>query len=664
MKRVTLLKLSLINFRGHKDLSIDFGEKTEIAGDNKKGKSTVFDAFVWLLFGKDQFDRKDYEITPIIEGNKLNRLDSEVCATIDTGRESLTLKRVLHPKWVRRRGTSEEVFDGYETLYWVNDVPKKAGEYKSIIDAIIDETVFKLITHASAFLALNWQKQREFLFQIAGTASDHEIASSDPRFAELLEMLNGKKLKDIKDELRATKKRLNDELERINPRIDQTSRLMPANRDFEMIEKQLKIVNDQIREVDDQIADRSKSIRSQYEDIQAKQGEINSLKTKQREILNNATNQAHQDAFAANQQRNELSNQFTTATRKLDSAINEVDESKRSLAILHQKAENKSKELEQLREDWVKENAKEYTAQAGCLICPIFKTECGDPAAKGKHSEAQQAAETAFFEAKERKLNQINQEGANKKDELQSMEGRIKDAEKYLKEAEQKLATAQSEHEALKLKIVEMPIAQPKQVVASELQEWNELEKSINEIHESISNVKAVETADLQEKKKELNATRDDLLKNLADRDLILKHESEIQKLQDEAKKLAQQIADIENTEFTINDFNKLKIEECDRRINGLFKIVRFQLFDKTLDGNEFETCIPTNKAGVPISVTNSAERINAGLDIINTLSGFYNVSAPIFCDNSESVNEYINAGSQMVFLKVTKDKELTISTK
>jgi hypothetical protein len=109
-------------------------------------------------------------------------------------------------------------------------------------------------------------------------------------------------------------------------------------------------------------------------------------------------------------------------------------------------------------------------------------------------------------------------------------------------------------------------------------------------------------------------------------------------------------------------EFTKVKIDDCERRINGMFQIVKFQLFDKTIDGNEYECSIATNKQGVPISATNTAEKINAGLDIISTLSTFYNSSAPIFCDQAECNNNYLLNGSQMVFLRVTKEPVLTIS--
>jgi hypothetical protein len=142
---------------------------------------------------------------------------------------------------------------------------------------------------------------------------------------------------------------------------------------------------------------------------------------------------------------------------------------------------------------------------------------------------------------------------------------------------------------------------------------------------------------------------------------------AEIERLKNEGREISQQIADLEKEEFTIKEFTKIKIDDASKRINSMFDIVQFQLYDWTNENKEkpeewFEACIAKNKKGVPISVTNAAEKINAGLDIINTLSKFYNVSAPIFCDGAESNNHYIDAGSQMIFLKVTTEKELTIS--
>ena len=103
----------------------------------------------------------------------------------------------MHQKWVRRRGTSEEVFDGCETLYYINDVPLRAGVTKQNCE-IIDETIFKMITNPSFFLSLNWKEQREQLFRIAGTVSDEQIAATNKDFKDLLDEISGKSMQEFK----------------------------------------------------------------------------------------------------------------------------------------------------------------------------------------------------------------------------------------------------------------------------------------------------------------------------------------------------------------------------------------------------------------------------------------------------------------------------------
>lgn len=669
MKKVNLKQLTLINFRGHKDLTINFSDQTTISGANRVGKSTISDSFSWLLFGKDQFDRKDFEIIPIIDGKKLDRVDSEVIAVIDYDGREMSIKRVLHQKWVRPRGQSVEKFDGCETLYYINDVPLKASEFKGRIDMMIEETVFKLITNPSAFLSLHWQKQRDFLFQIAGTITDAEVLenmatlTNKDAITNLTNILNsGKSLIEYKKELSARKRKLNDDLANIQPRIDQTAKLMPDSVNFSEIEKQIAAIDLQIAKIDEHIADSSKAIRGQYDEIQTKQGEISALKTKQREVVHAAQQKAQQEYFKAKDLVADSQNKINSAQNKLSSAKRSLEEDRANLQSYEVKINSKNAEASKLRGDWNTENAKEYEAKDGCLICPVFGSECGDPSAVGKHTEAQQIAKDAFFKAKESKLQQIHSEGVAKVNEIKELEKLTESVKTKIVNSEQYVNNCKIELEELQKQTEGQPVlTAPAQVNAFDLLEWKELEAQIKQIESTIQEVAPVDNSELNNKKAELVASRDLLKKNLTDQDLVIRYKAEIARLEKEGSDIAQQIADLEKQEFAIADFTKAKIEECDRRINSLFEIVKFQLFDKTNEGNEFEACIPTNKAGVPISVTNTAERINAGLDIIRTLSNFYNVSAPIFCDGAESVNQYMHTGSQMIFLRVTTEKALTV---
>lgn len=661
MKQVKLKSLSLTHFKGHKAISIAFGDSTTISGDNRMGKSSIFDAFTWLLFGKDQFDRKDYEIFPIVDNKRLDRVDTEVVGTLSVDGSIITLKRVFRQQWVRPRGASEEVYKGNETLFFVNDVPKKAGEYKAVIDGIIDEGLFKLITNPSAFLEMHWTKQREILFQIAGTVSDAEIAASNPKFKTLLDTLNGKPLVEFKKEIAARKRKLNESMDDIQPRIDQTARLMPEAKDFEALERELSEVDAELVMISKQMTDRSEAIRGQYTDIQEKQGKINALKSQQAEIIQQANAKAQQEAYEANQQRAELEQSVATALRKLRNAETEREDVRRSAERLAQQVNTTLTEIESLRQRWSDENEREYKGKDGCLVCPVFGHECGDITASAKHQEAQEKAKAAFMSEKEVKLDAINELGKSKVQELETLNQRMEVVEANLKQLSTDIETLDREHETLKQQLDSTPIVQPKEVKAVELTEWVKLSEEIRAIEATISEVKPADNSDILPRRQELTERRDGLKQQLTDRDTIARLQQEVKRLQAEGSSLAQQIADLEQQEFTVAEFTRAKIDESEGRINGLFQIVRFKLFDTTNDGNEFEACIPTNALGIPIAATNTAEQINAGLDIINTLTQFFGAKAPIFCDRAESVNEYIAAGSQMVFLRVTKEKTLSI---
>lgn len=665
MKKVQLKEMHLVNFRGHKNLKVSFSNETTISGDNRLGKSTVFDAFIWTLFGKDQFDRKDHEIIPIIDNKRADRIDPEVTVVIEFENREMSLKRVMHQKWVRKRGTAEEVFDGCDTLYYINDVPLKAGEYKARVDLIVEESLFKLITNPSSFLSLHWTKQREFLFQIAGTISDNEIAATDPRFAQLLEMLKGEKLAEFKKSLSARKKKLKEDLENIQPRIDQTSRLMPEMADYSAIEKELANVDEQMKAIDEQLSDRSKAIRSQYEEIQGYQKQINDLKTKKQNIINEATTKASQEANEHNNQGLTLSSTALNIQMKLKLARADRELLVKEILGKEKQIANLEEDKKQLRKEWEDENAKEYNEKAGCLTCPAFGHECSDAHAISQHNNDKEAAVNKFFDAKQKRLNSINEEGMNKAQMQGDLETLIAGLKAELVTSEANVLNLEADYKEATEKSDSFQKIEPKPVYAQEIPECVEIQKNINSIQTIVEELEAMQTidnSDLTAKKQQLNGRRDELKSQLSAKDTIEKYKAEIKRLEAEGAQLSQQISDLEKIEFTIEDFNRVKIEEADKRVNRQFEIVKFQLFDKTIDGNEFETCIALNKAGVPISATNTAEKINAGLDIIRTLSRFYNVSAPIFCDGAESNNNYLSTDAQMIFLRVTKEKQLTIS--
>ena len=193
MATITLKRLTLVNFKGVRNLTLDFNHVTNIFGDNGTGKTTVFDSFMFLLFGKDSTDRKDFEIKTLDKNNKvIPQIEHEVSAIIDVNGEEIIIKRILKENWVKKRGSLDAEFSGNVTEYFWNDVPKQQKEYQDKIASILDETVFKMITNPLAFNSMKWPDKRSALIELVGNVSDAVIAGNDKMFVDLLAKLTNK----------------------------------------------------------------------------------------------------------------------------------------------------------------------------------------------------------------------------------------------------------------------------------------------------------------------------------------------------------------------------------------------------------------------------------------------------------------------------------------
>ena len=650
MKRVTLKSLTLCNFKGEKERTTNFNpDVTTISGGNGLGKSRHFDAFIWLLFGKDSKDRKDYEIKTRIDGQELHNVECSVTGVIEVDGEEITLKRALMEDWVKPRGQVERVFKGNHTECWWNDTPVNVGEYAKRIEAIIASSVFKMITNPAFFVNMPWKLQREQLFQLAGTVTDAEIAARKPEFAALLDKISGKSLADFKAEISARKGRLKEELEQIQPRIDQTYKMMPENEDFNAIEVQIGMIDNEIKDIDRSIADMTATIRKMYEAEQEKQKKVNDLKSQCQKIIFKATEDAQKAAFEANSRRREIESTISSKEREIAFNRREIESGRKEIERLEAEIKKLKAEQDDLRGKWYEENGKAYNGET---ICP----HCGQELPVAMVEQAREI----FIKEQVCKCNDLNDKGMLLGTRIKDLEARIKEVQANIENVA--VDSINAEIEKLKAEFCQLPVVDAAAVVPESIPEWVELQEQIKVIEATISTEKAVSDVTMteSEKKSELNEKRDALKKRLANRDAIKKYENEIERLEARAKELAQQIANAEKEEYTIEQFTRTKIDECETRINSMFKFVTFRLFDYTLENNAVETCIPL-VGGVPYPSANTAGQINAGLDIINTLCKFYGICAPIFIDNRESVNDIVETESQIINLVVNKDNFLTI---
>lgn len=652
MKKVVLKSLTLCNFKGEQARTTHFNaEVTKISGGNGLGKSRHFDAFMWLLFGKDVQDRKDYEVrTHNADGTLLHEVECSVTGVLDIDGQEITLKRESVEEWVKPRGQVDRVLKGNHNECWWNETPVKVSEFNARVAAILEPSLFKMITNPYFFATMDWKLQRAQLFQLAGTLNDAEIAATNPDFVLLLDKLNGKSLADFKKELSAKKARLQKELNEIQPRIDQTQKMMPEREDFAAIEAEIADVEKQIADIEKILSDNAARIRSEYQAEQEKQRKVNDLITKRNNLVRDAEQAAKDAAFEANATRRELDSGIASKKRELSAM-------KRTLRTLTDSRDRYAADIAQLEKDieskrgeWYKENAKAYS---GDDICH----HCGQALPK----EMRDKNLADFIETQKAKKSEIQAEGKRLAARLETAKKSHHDTEKEIVDQEKAIEAIEAEIKEKETALAAMPETAAATIVPEEVAGYAELTTQIEEAQAAVSTATAApDDSEHKDKKKELTDRRDALKKRLAAREEIARSESEIENLNEKGKQLAQQIADLEKEEYTIQEFTRTKIEECESRINGLFHNVTFRLFDKTFEGNIYETCIPL-VGGVPFGAANTAGQVNAGLDIINTLCRFHGICAPIFIDNRESVNTLIPTESQIINLVVTNDTKLTI---
>lgn len=654
MKKILLKSLSLVNFKGVRDFSIAFNDGiTTVCGDNGTGKTTLYDAYLWLLFGKDSTGRSDgangFNVkTTGEDGKPIYRLEHSVTAVLEVDGKEIKLQRSLVEKWQKVNGTTDEVMKD-ETQYFINDVrtgTKK--EYQAEISEIIPEDVFRMITNPYYFTSLSAETQKDMLLEMVGNIDDEEVAATDPDFLALLDQINGTSLAKWAREIAAKKKACNDALATIPASIETAQKLMPESEEWAVLEKQLKEVQDRVKEIDAQIADKSALNDEAYKRKMAlmKQQADKRIKLQDREnTIRMETNAAHNKALSDIQQ---MKNELSINQKNLDSYRNDK-------MNVDGKIDELNGKLVEMREQFKAVAKEQFPEPSGdVLVCPT----CGEPY-KGENLENAIAKLRGNFEqSKSKRQKDIQTKGKQYKAE-------------YDKAVEQQTKLtgliAKLEDDALEIKgnitikKNNIPVAGNADEAIANDKECIGLRNDIAEIANQLQvEVPQADVSELQSEKADRNAAIAEINKRLGKRAMIERVNKEIADLEEKRIANNQAKADLEKWEDVYLRFQKAKDDVLMQRINGLFNVVSFSFVKEQKNGGEKVTCYCMVN-GVPYADVNACGKVNAGLDIINAICATKGISAPIFIDNRESFNQIIPTISQIVNLKVSNDKQLTI---
>ena len=654
MKNVKIKKIQLLNFKGIRTMEVEFaGAVTSIYGRNASGKSTIFDAFTWLLFGKNSDDKAKFNIKTLnAQGEVIERLPHEVTAVLEVDGKEVRLTKRLKEKWTKKKGSSTEEFTGNEEERLYNDVPMSVKEWNEKINGICSEDVFRMITNPLYFPTMQWQKQREALISMAGDVSiDDVIKTSPAEFATLIDALNGKTMEEFKREVIAKKKRIKEDVDTIPARINERMRDVNTTYDFNLITAILNHKLAKADEVLEKLNDARKMIIASG-DADAVADERKKLKA-EIAICKAKLEEQIQSAYTAQLNRHiKCKTELANAEIKMQYTDTQIHHTESELAYL------KSRRAELLaRYKQLKSQTLQFSDD-DVFVCPT----CGRPLDAEQRWQKQQEMIQNFNNSRSKNIEENIAEGKKIKEQIDVNEVRLTGLTN-----EKDVLTAQIERIKADMPEEPQPLTKEdidKMIVKDE--PYLRLCKRLADYDKEHTAVTADNTLQeqinaLSQEHKTLSDEIAELKTQLAIKEVNDANEKRIGELQEQLREASSELARLEGLEFTIQEFTKARITMLEERINALFSFVRFKMFETQINGGEVETCKAVVN-GVPFDDLNNAMKINAGLDIINAICKSLQITAPIFIDNSESVNKLTTTESQVIRLVVSEDETLRIA--
>lgn len=656
--RMILKSLHMENFKGIKNLDVNFSNKTSIKGQNAVGKTTIFDAFTWLLFNKNSAGEEKFNVRPLDkDGHRIDNVEIKVVGVINVDGKEVELSKVQKQNWVKKRGTNTVSLQGNPNSYEIDGYPKSEAEFKAYISGLAQsEEMFKMLTNPQYFSSLKWKDQRDILMKLTTEVSDVELAKTDAKYAPLIgELEKAPSTDDIRAKFSKALSEWKKKQAEIPVRIDEAEK---SKVDVDVAEQELlkADLERKIEELEDLIAKsdvridemRSEEMHFQFEMSAIAQTMNNELSRKKREIENHR--------YDHERKLDDIRSSIRKAQDSIESNKKSIPEQTLKKAELAKRyKEEKEKKFDDSK--WIFDESTTV-----CSLCGQRLPEDKIESLRADFSQRKADAIEAFNEEHAKTLAMIVDDG-NACAEM------IKKLTENSKELENTINTLKL-NEAEEIDIIngfdEQISKIPEFADYMQNAEYVKLKDKQDKLLANIAELeskgadKAVE--DAKSDKEKLKSQLDEVNKIIAQAANNVMIDDRIETLRDEQKEIGQKVADQEQMLYLLEEFIRFKLNKVSESINSHFKTVNFVLFKEQLNGG-IKDCCECSVNGINYSDLNNGHRIVAGLDIISTLNELYGVYCPIFTDNAESVNDFNlpNMEDQMILLEVSCDKELVV---
>jgi len=650
-----LITMRLENFKGIKNLLLELnGQNASIWGDNAVGKTSICDAYLWLLFGKDSQDKSDFAIKPLgSTGEAVHNIESSVEGTFEINSKIFSLKKVYSEKWTQKRGHAKKDFTGHTTDFYVDGIPKQKKEYELFIKGLINEDLFRILSNPSAFNEqLKWQDRRNILLEVAGDLTDEEVIASDKKLAKLPDILNGRALDDYRKIIAARKATINKELEKIPVRINESQRGLPdiAGLNAKQLAEDIPNLKASIKENEQKLLqiESGGEVAEKQTKLKIIESELLDIKNNHREKQDKLIDDKRQELSSAKTHNADIQSEVNLIARNVQNKQAEID------AI--------TKILNNLRDQWQAANKLEFAFEQSDT-CPT----CNRPLPEEELQEAREKALANFNVNKAERIETINTDGKQGKEHLTELNTEITQLKDDHEKASNNFMASSEQVSKLQAELNNLMGVNPESIIeyADKLKEKYALEKAIEQATDKLKEGTFTERYTIQT---EIDRLEVALLATETSLNSIKQNEQgqeRIKELEAQEHDLAAEYEKLEGELFLCEQFVVAKVGMLEEKINSRFKLAKFKLFETQINEG-IKECCETTVNGVPYSGgLNNAMRIAVGLEIIGVLSEYYGFSAPVFIDNCEAITKLPEMQCQVIALYVSEpDKVLRVEIK
>lgn len=648
MKRVTLKKLTLENWRAQ-NRDIDFSCKTIVRGANGAGKSTVTDAFFWLLTGVDAQNRTNYDLYDNTkEFTPENAEPAVVEGVFDIDGVEYTFKREAKQKWTRKRGTNVyEKAKSDDYTYYIDGLAVSAKSYNERVEALFaDIDKLKLMLNVRHYQILDWKVLRKHFADMVGIVSKDELKGDYSAIAPLLAKyendptFKGDALATVKENLRQHINPLKDSMERFDSEIKGMKAMLPDLDGVEEAKVAIEEKRTRIEEIDREIVGMGAANKPF---IEKRNAELAAIAEKKRLI-----ELARQEWDARqNEPIAELRKKLFDLQSENCRIGNANNVAKQRKAAIERQIEAAKQQYEYFDKERYRLKAEKEKAVAAVFddnrTCPT----CGQPLPDDMVAQMKKD----FYETRDETVAAIIERGKKVRAMRDEQSALIADLEAQLNSIEIKPLLDAAAIEA----DIESVNVQPYDDSALMIE--------LKEMEDSLTVVPVLNTEALLTEKATLDREIQELQKIVAKESRLAEDNAKITAKESEASATGVELAKLEGL------FNKCVEREREwasivrDRANKYLHYCKVEMTELNKSGDLVDVCTITID-GVDVGVANTARQIIAGIDIAEAFQQNAGLNLPLFIDNAEQICDCnIPAVDNQVVLTYVDDKypELTI---